>query len=91
MFNSHFLNNLKTSRNESKTGTMVQQEIAPFVKRALLKELEELNQPRENVLFLDLCNKNPALFGESGSAQRRKIQIFFVISSAGQFEAIVIS
>ena len=48
-----------------------------FVKRAVLRAIEKLDQPRENVNFLDLCNTSTKLFGKSGSEHWRLIREFW--------------
>ena len=37
-----------------------------FVREAVLRAIEKLDQPRENINFQDLCNSSTELFGEAG-------------------------
>lgn len=49
----------------------------PIVEKALLLAIEKQNQPRTNIVLLDLCDANSDLFGEKGTKQRRDVQMYW--------------
>jgi predicted N-acyltransferase len=51
--------------------------IQQWVKKSLLEAIEATGKPSENVSLIDICQRAPGVFGESGELKRPTVQYHF--------------